>query len=69
MSELHTIFSAPKRQTENKNVAASEGVFQSENSKALEVQRIVADLAKSKTAWLYETRGARDYVRGWAGLR
>ena len=69
MSELHTIFSAPERQTENKNVAASERGFQSENSKALEVQRIVADLAKSKTAWMHEPRGTRDYVRGWAGLR
>ena len=69
MSELHTIFSAPKRQTENKNVAATERGFQSENQKALEVQRMVADLTKSKTAWLRESPDARDYVRGWAGLR
>lgn len=69
MSELHTIFNAHKRQTENKNVAATERGFQSENQKALEVQRIVADLAKSKTAWLRESCDARDYVRGWAGLR
>ena len=68
MSELHTIFSAPERKTENKNVAATERGFQSENSKALEVQRIVADLAKSKTAWLHDSRGTRDYVQGWAGL-
>jgi len=67
MSELHTIFSAPKRQTENKNVAATEGGFLREKENSREVQQIVADLAKNKTAWLYEPE--RDEARAWAGLR
>jgi len=67
MSELHTIFSAPKRKTENKNVAASDGGFPREKENSREVQQIVADLAKNKTAWLREPD--RDEARAWAGLR
>lgn len=67
MSELHTIFSAPKHQADHKNVAASDGVFQSEKEQAREVEQIVADLAKKTTAWLYEPE--RDDARAWAGLR
>ena len=69
MSELHTIFSARCEKTNPKLVAASDGGFQSENKKAREVQQIVADLAKNKTSWLRESPDAREYVRGWAGLR
>ena len=69
MSELHTIFSARGGEVNPKLVAATERGFQSENEKAREVQRIVADLVKNKTVWLRESPDARDYVRGWAGLR
>lgn len=69
MSELYTIFSARCGGINQKDVAATERGFQSENEKAQEVQQIVADLAKNKTSWLNEPHNARDYVRGWAGLR
>jgi len=68
MTTSYNIYSA--QQGDNpKLVAATKRGFQSENEKAREVQQIVADLAKNKTAWLRESPDVRDYVRGWAGLR
>ena len=68
MTTSYNIYSA-RQGDKRESVAATERGFQSENEKAREVQQIVADLAKNKTSWLRESPDARDYLRGWAGLR
>jgi len=66
MTTSYNIYSA-EAQTRSNAVAASDGGFPREKENSREVQQIVADLAKNKTAWLYEPE--RDEARAWAGLR
>ena len=68
MTTSYNIYSA-QQGDKREAVAATARGFESENEKAREVWQIVADLAKNKTSWLRESPDARDYVRGWVGLR